>query len=68
MPKFYEGWKIKRGIFSAIITGFIGSAFKGISSFLHHKRHKALHKAIKAMSISRDASKEINLCIWKTLW
>ena len=38
LPKFYEGWKNKRGIFSAIITGFIGLTFKGISSFLHHKR------------------------------
>ena len=45
----------KRGIFNAIITGFIWLAFEGISSFLHHKRHKALHKAVKAMSISTDA-------------
>ena len=37
MSKFYEGQKNKRGIFSAIITGFTGLAFKGISSFLHHK-------------------------------
>ena len=34
-----------------IISGFIGLAFKGISSFLHNKRHKALHKAVKTMSI-----------------
>ena len=33
-----------------IISGFIGLAFEGISSFLHNKRHKALHKAVKAMS------------------
>ena len=37
-----------------IITGFIGLAFEGISSFFHHKRHKALHKAVKAMSISTE--------------
>ena len=54
MPKFYKRWKNKRGIFSAIITGFIGLAFKGISSFLHHKRHKALCKVLRAMSISTD--------------
>ena len=30
---------------------------KGIPSFLHHKRHKTLHKAVKAMSISRDAQR-----------
>ena len=34
LPKFNEGWKNKRGIFSAIITAFIGLAFEGISIFL----------------------------------
>ena len=29
--------------------GFIGLAYGGISSFLHNKRHKALHKALVAM-------------------
>ena len=38
LPKFYEGQKHRRGIFSAIITGFIGLAFEGISSFLHQKK------------------------------
>ena len=61
LPKFYEGQTNKRGTFSAIITGFIGLAFEGISSFLHHKRHKALHKAVKAMS--QQTCKEINICI-----
>ena len=40
-----------------IISGFIGLAFEGISSFLHHKRHKGLHKAVKAMSISTDVKR-----------
>ena len=40
-----------------IISVFIGLAFKGISSFLHHKRHKALHEAVKGMSISTDAQR-----------
>ena len=31
--KFYEGQKSKRGIFGALISGFIGLAFEGISSF-----------------------------------
>ena len=57
LPKFYEGQKNKRRIFSAIITGFIGLAFEGISSLLHHKRHKVLHKAVKAMSISTDTQR-----------
>ena len=38
LPKFYTEHKNKRGIFGAIISGFIGLAFEGISSFLHHKR------------------------------
>ena len=33
LPKFNEGQKNKRGIFSAIITSFIGLAFEAISSF-----------------------------------
>ena len=57
LSKFYEGQKNKRGIHSGIITGFIGLAFEGISRFLHHKRHNALHKAVKAMSISTDAQR-----------
>ena len=39
--KFYTEQRRKRGIFGAIISGFIGLALEGISSFLHHKRHKA---------------------------
>ena len=54
LPKFYESQKNKRATFRAIITGFIGLDIEGISSFLHHKRHKALHKAVKAMLISTD--------------
>ena len=44
LPNFSEGRKSKRGIFSTIISGFVGLAFEGISSFLHNRRHKALHK------------------------
>ena len=54
LPKFYTEQRNKKGIFCTIISGFIGLAFEGISSFLHHKRHKALHKVVKAMSILRD--------------
>ena len=31
------------------MSSFIGLAYEGISSFLHHKENKALHKAVKAM-------------------
>ena len=45
--KFYTECSNKRGIFGAIISGFIGLDFKGISSFLHHKKHNALQRAVK---------------------
>ena len=32
-----------------LITGFIGLANEGIASFLHNRRHKALHKAVVVM-------------------
>ena len=37
-----------------IISGFIGLAFECISSFLHDKRPKAFHKAVKARSVTMD--------------
>ena len=57
LPTFYVEQRNKRGIFGAIISGFIELALEGISSFLHHKRHKALHKAVKAMSILTDTKR-----------
>ena len=66
LPTFYEDGKI-RGIFSAIITGFIGLAFEGVSSFLHHKRHNTLHKAVKATSISMDAQRNKLMHLENTL-
>ena len=58
LPKFYAEWR-NGGNFNAIISGFIGLAFEDISSFLHHKRHKALHKAAKAMSTSMDVQRNL---------
>ena len=57
LPKFHIEHRNKRGIFGAIISGFLGLAFEEISSFLHHKRHKALQKAAKAMPISTEAQR-----------
>ena len=57
LPKFHKEHRNKRGIFGAIISGFLGLAFEGISSFLHHKRRKALQKAVKSMSISTEAQR-----------
>ena len=40
----------KRQIILALISGFIGLAFEGISSFLQHKQEKALQKAMHTMN------------------
>ena len=50
-----------------IISGFIGLAFEGISSFLHHKRHKALHKAVKPISTSMDTQRKRLMHLENTL-
>ena len=36
-------------LLGSLVSGVIVLAFKGISSFLHHKRHKALTKAVNVM-------------------
>ena len=41
--------KQKHGIITTLVSSFIGLAYEGISRFLHHKRNKALHKAVEAM-------------------
>ena len=51
LSKFYEGGRNKRGI----------------SIFLHHKRHKDLHKVVKAMSISMDTQRNKLMHLENTL-
>ena len=56
LPRFDEREKNvnqkcqKRQIISALISGFIGLAFECISSFLQHKREKALQQAMHTMN------------------
>ena len=40
----------KQQIISALISGFIGLAFEGISSYLQHKPQKALQQAMHMMN------------------
>ena len=54
LPKFSEVRKSKRGIFRTIISGFVGLVFEEILSFLHNRRHKALHKAVCKMKSKVD--------------
>ena len=37
-----------------VASKVIGLAYEGISSFLHHKRHKALHKAVAVTNKKTD--------------
>ena len=55
LPKFPTDKRQRRGAILASILGsvaskVIGVAYEGKSSFLHHKRHKALHKAVAVMN------------------
>ena len=54
LPTFPKERRQKRGIITSLITGFIGFAYKGISSFLYHKRHKTLHEVVAAMENKVD--------------
>ena len=54
LPTFTKQERQKRGILTSIITGLIGLAYEGISSFLHYKRQKALHKAVCTMENKVD--------------
>ena len=54
LPTFTKQDRQKRGIITSLITGFIGLAYEGISSFLHHKRQKALPKAVHAIENKVD--------------
>ena len=67
LPKLYENQKSKRGIFGTLISGFIGLAFEGISSFLHHRKHNALKKAVKAIFISTDMHRNKLMCLENTV-
>ena len=54
LPTFPKQQRQKTGILTSIITGFIALAYEGLSSFLHYKRQKALHKEVHAMKYKVD--------------
>ena len=59
LPKFPTDNRQRCGAILASILGsvaskVIGLAYEGISSFLHHKRHKALNKAVSVMNKRTD--------------
>ena len=61
LPTFAKDKRPKRGTILPSVLGGIASsksglACEGISSFLHHKRHKAPNKAVKVMERKTDYS------------
>ena len=59
LPTFLTEKKPKPGAILASVLGgmassVIGLAYEGISSFLHHKRHKALHMVVMVMEKKTD--------------
>ena len=54
LPTSTKTERQKRSVLMSLITGFIGLAYKGISSFLHYKRQKGLHKVVHAMENKVD--------------
>ena len=60
LPKFLTDNRHKQEAILSSILGSVASkvialAYEGISSFLHHKRHKALHKAVAVMNKKTNA-------------
>ena len=54
LPTFLRDRRYERYNFFCYISGAIGLAYEGISSFLHYKRYKTLIKAVKAMERKAD--------------
>ena len=54
LPTFTKNNRQKRGIITSLITGSIGLAYEGISSFLHQIGQKALQKAVHVMENKVD--------------
>ena len=55
LPKFLTDNRHKWGailasLLRSVASSVIGLAYEGVSSFLHHKRHKAWHKAVAVMN------------------
>ena len=49
-----RGKRFIDAVLGNLASSVIGLAFEGISSFLHHKRHKALTKAVNVMKEKVD--------------
>ena len=67
LPIFNKNERQKRGIITSLITGFIGLAYEGISSFLHHRRQKAVNVMKDKVDIQhnkRFSFRRLNSYVW----
>ena len=53
-PTFLRDKRNRRSIIASVMSGSICLAYEGIYIFLHHKRQKTLHKAVKVMERKAD--------------
>ena len=67
LPKLPKGRKSNRGIFGAIISGFVRLAFEGVLSFLYNRRHKALLKVVSTILIKTDIQRNKLMHLENTL-
>ena len=49
---------ILASVLGSIASSIIGLAYEGISSFLHHERHKAMNKAVTVMEKKTDLTEK----------
>ena len=59
LPKFPTDNRQKCGtklasILGSVASSVIGLAYEGMSRFLHHKRHKSVHKSVAVMNKKTD--------------
>ena len=60
LPTYPKDRRHRRSILASVLGGIassvIGLAYEGTTSFLHHKRNKALHKAVNVMQKKTDST------------
>ena len=59
LPMFPKERKEKRTIITLLVTSLISLPYEGISSYLHYRRQKALHKAFVAMENKVNLQKTV---------
>ena len=61
LPHFPTNRIENLGIITLLISGFIGLAYEDISSFLHNRRHKALHNVVMETKANIQCNKLMHL-------